>query len=95
MPCLTRLAPTYQFDLWDPDGSGILELGELQKQLRRGGDVALDASLQPGAAGEIVMESTNKTALRKGKIDKSNSTLMQGFDIDESSDKPVAEQVRV
>ena len=54
--------------------------------------MALDASLQPGAAGEITLESTNKTALRKGKIDKSNSTLMQGFDIDENSDKSVAEQ---
>ena len=83
------------FDSWDPDGSGILELNELQKQLRRGGGVALDASLQPGAAGEIVMESTNKTALRKGKIDQSSSSLLQGLDLEEDSDKSVAEQARV
>ena len=25
------------FDSWDPDKSGVLELDELQKQLRRGG----------------------------------------------------------
>ena len=34
------------FDSWDPDGSGVLELKELEKQLRRGADVELDANLQ-------------------------------------------------
>ena len=82
------------FDLWDPDGSGKLELAELQKQLRRGGAVQLDASLQPGAAGEIVTESKNKTGLRKGKVDKNDSNLLQGLDLDESSGVPFGEQVR-
>ena len=32
--------------------------------------------------------------LRKQRVDKRNSNLMQGFDMDESSDKTVAEQLR-
>ena len=55
----------------------------------------LDASLQVGAAGEIVLESTNKHALRKGKLSRTGTRLLQGFDIDEASGKPVAEQARV
>ena len=81
------------FDSWAPDGSGSLELAEMQKQLRAGGGVKLDASLQPGAAGEIVLESKNKVALRKDKIDANDSNLLQGLDLDESSDKSYAEQV--
>ena len=34
------------FDGWDPDGSGKLELKEIEKQLRRGNDVKLDSKLQ-------------------------------------------------
>ena len=34
------------FDSWDPDGSGALELAELNRQLRRGQEVQLDAALQ-------------------------------------------------
>ena len=49
-----------------------------------------------GAAGEIATESTNKHALRKGPAARSQggTRLLQGFDIDESSSKPVAEQAR-
>ena len=70
-------------------------LKELNKQLRRGGTVELDASLQVGAAGEIVLESTNKVALRKGAAARSEggTRLLQGFDIDESEGaKPIHEQ---
>ena len=82
------------FDAMDPDGSGSLTLSELNKQLRT--KVELDAALQAGAAGEIATESTNKVALRKGKAARAEggTKLLQGFDIDESSDKPVAEQAR-
>ena len=82
------------FDSWDPDGSGSLEMSELQKQLRGGGTSQLNAVLQPGAAGDIALQASNKVALRKSKINKSDSTLLQGFDIDEGSDKSVAEQAR-
>ena len=41
------------FDEWDPDGSGSLELKELDKKLRRGGEIKLDAKLQAGGAGKI------------------------------------------
>ena len=37
---------TQLFDEWDPDGSGVLELRELNKLLRRGGEVTLDAKMQ-------------------------------------------------
>ncbi|MEC8494554.1 MAG: EF-hand domain-containing protein, partial [Planctomycetota bacterium] len=74
---------------------GVLTIDELQKLLRRGTTVGLDASLQPGAAGEIDMEADNAFALRKGKIDKSASNLLQGLDIDESLGlDQVDEQIR-
>ena len=41
------------FTEWDPDGSGALELKELEKRLRRGGAVKLDDKLQAGAMGDI------------------------------------------
>ena len=82
------------FDSMDPDGSGSLSLSELNKQLRRGAGVQLDASLQPGAVGEIETESSNKYALRKGEQQKTTSYLLRGFDIDEDSDVPVHLQLR-
>ena len=72
------------FDSWDPDKSGSLEIKEIEKLLRRGSTIQLDAKLQDGAAGEIVLESKNKTSLRKGKLDRNDSSLLQGLDIDES-----------
>ena len=72
------------FDSWDPDGSGTLEIGEMQKMLRRGSTIELDAKLQDGAAGEIELESKNKSALRTAKLDKRDSNLLQGLNIDES-----------
>ena len=80
------------FDEWDPDKSGHLELKELIKKLRRGNDIELASHLQAGGAGEIVMKSENKVKLRTAKVDRRNSTRMQGIDLDES--KPVAEQLR-
>ena len=69
-------------------------MGELQKQLRAGADIELDAVLQVGAAGEIDLKSENQAGLRKKKVNKDDSTLLQGLDIDEDSDKSVAEQLR-
>ena len=81
------------FDVWDPDGSGQLTMDELQTQLRRGADVELDAKLRAGAMGRIETEKTNKVALRKDKVDRADSTMLQGVNIDEASEKSVAEQV--
>ena len=52
------------FDAIDRDGSGEIELRELQKVMRRGADVKLAKELQPGAMGRIETESTNAIALR-------------------------------
>jgi hypothetical protein len=82
------------FTEWDPDGSGALELKELEKRLRRGGAVKLDDKLQAGAMGDIGTKSENKHALRKGKLQRQGSLLLQGMDIDEDSDKTVGEQLR-
>ena len=71
------------FTSWDPDGSGALELKELEKLLRRGSSVKLDAKLQAGCAGEIELERGNKAALRTEKKDAfgRDAKLMQGVDI--------------
>ena len=52
------------FDSWDPDRSGEISLQELNKQLRRGGEIKLDKKMLAGGAGEIVLESRNARALR-------------------------------
>ena len=80
------------FDSWDPDGSGELELEEVHKQLRQ--HVELNPALLPGAKGEIVAQAQNKIALRKQKVDAEKATRLQGLDIDEGSDKSVADQIR-
>ena len=80
------------FDSWDPDGSGILEQSEVQKQLRRGAEITLAADLQDGAVA-IETERTQGHALRKGVFEKATSSLLRGMDIDESSDRTVAQQV--
>ena len=54
------------FDTWDPDGSGEIGLDELNKILRRGGEVQLDASQKPGAKGAIGTQSKTRHALRRG-----------------------------
>ena len=80
------------FDQWDPDGSGNIDFKELNKILRKSAE-GLDPSLQAGAAGKIEMESKAKTALRKGPNLQRGSSLAK-VDIDEASDKSVAEQLR-
>ena len=54
------------FDALDADGSGELELKELERILRAGYGEVLSKRLQVGAAGEIELEAKNKGhALRK------------------------------
>ena len=78
------------FDEWDRDKSGTLEIRELNSLLRR--RVELDPSLLPGAAGEIELKTDQKYAVRKRKLDKDDSVLLQGLDLEEEG-KPIAEQV--
>jgi Ca2+-binding EF-hand superfamily protein len=80
------------FDQWDPDGSGNIDYKELNKILRKSAE-GLDTSLQAGGAGKIEMDSKAKTALRKGPNLQRGSSLAK-VDIDEGSDKSIAEQLR-
>ena len=54
------------FDLLDADGSGSLDLHELDHLLRAGFETVLARKLQKGAAGEIVLEAKNAIELRAG-----------------------------
>ena len=75
--------------------TGVLTINELQKLLRRGTTVELDAALQPGAAGEIELKVDQNIALRKDGVDKGAANLLQGLDIDESLGlDQVDEQIR-
>ena len=58
------------FESWDPDGSGRLELKEIEKQLRRGADVQLDPKLQAGSMGKIETKSKNKSSREGDKAPK-------------------------
>ena len=72
------------FDMWDADKSGMIQIKEMEKLLRRGSTIELDAALQDGAAGEIEVSRDQNIALRTGKVDKNDSNILQGLDIDES-----------
>ena len=77
------------FDSMDPDGSGLIEYKELNELLRR--SVELSPSLMPGKV-DFALKATQKHALRTEAIDPNDSNLLQGLDIDETSDKSVPEQ---
>jgi Ca2+-binding EF-hand superfamily protein len=82
-------APVEEIDAlflkWRSDRTGVLEINELERLLRRGASVMKSA---------IEMDCDNRSALRTGGVDKEGSTLLQGFAIDEASDLSVAEQLR-
>ena len=77
------------FDEWDPDGSGMLEMNELQSQLRRTAEISENLK-----AGAVAFEAkiSQGAALRGGVLQNNGSNMLRGFDIDEDSDKTVAEQ---
>lgn len=79
------------FATFDSDGSGEVTLKELNRKLRIGATIELDSRLQDGAAGEIVLESKNKVALRDG-LQEGVSSLV-GVSLDASSDVPIIEQL--
>ena len=81
--------------MWDPDKTGFITFEELQRLLRRGTAVKLDEKLKPGAAGEIEVKVDQRVAVRKAKIDRKDSNMLQGLDIDESLGlEQVDEQIR-
>ena len=78
------------FDEWDTDKSGAIAISELNTMLRK--RVELDPNLKVGAAGEIELDRDQSIALRKGKVNKMDSNILQGLDLIEDG-KPVHEQV--
>ena len=98
MPLLGFNVPRKEIDLlfesFDPDGSGTIELGELNALLRRGGGVQLDESLEPGAAGAIVLESKAKHALRKGKLKTGGTKVLAAVKLQAGSGQSIQEQLR-
>ena len=86
---LEHRAPVEEVDAlflrWRSDQTGVLELNELERLLRRGASVM---------SSTVEMDSKARTALRTGGVDKAGSTLLQGFAIDQASDLSVAEQLR-
>ena len=79
------------FDAIDVDGSNGIEYAELNKVLRK--QAAIDPSLQAGAAGDIVTESTNRTKLRRNAGGKKGAALAKGVRLDLQSEKPVVAQL--
>ena len=86
---LEHRAPVEEVDAlflkWRSDKTGVLEINELERLLRRGASVMKSS---------IDMGCENKHALRTGAVDKAGSTLLQGFAIDAASELSVAEQLR-
>lgn len=73
------------FAKWDTDGSGQIDYREMQRLLRPGNSVVLDASLYAGAAGEITTESNNIHALRKSTAGQIHSGVLGAVSMGESS----------
>ena len=76
------------FAEFDADGSGDVDMKELNSKLRKGADIELDAALQDGAMGEIKVGAANTIALRK-----SADSSALGVQLDAASDVPVIEQL--
>ena len=72
----------------DADGSGEVDMKELNRKLRIGASIELDAELQDGAMGEIVVGAANAIALRK-----SADSGALNVQLDAESDVPLVEQL--
>jgi hypothetical protein len=59
---VSREAIDQEFASFDVNGSGELELCELERALRPGQEMKMDLSLKPGAAGVIQTKAKNKTS---------------------------------
>ena len=76
------------FAEFDADGSGEVDMKELNRKLRPGAAIELDAELQDGAMGEIVVGAANAIALRK-----SADSGALNVQLDAESDVPLVEQL--
>jgi len=88
------------FDSWDPDGSGLLDLTELHRVLRKGGKlekkgkmihpdtITVAELMQPGSPN-----TSGRTALRKEKAKRASA--LGTIDLEEGdASRPVQEQLR-
>ena len=80
------------FDGINTSRSGSIEYAELNRMLRK--QESIDPSLRPGAAGDIALEATIKTQLRRAHDGMKGSTLAKGVQLDPSSSTPMVEQLR-
>ena len=78
------------FAEFDGDGSGEVDLKELNRKLRIGAAIELDAELQDGAKGQIVVGAANEIALRKGLQQEVSSLNVQ---LDATSGVSIVEQL--
>lgn len=81
------------FASWDADGSGQVDYREMNRLLRRGATVELDAALQVGARGEIEVHSKNAHSLRKDGPQSTHSRLLGGEALDLESEVSLTEQL--
>lgn len=82
------------FDEFDTDGSGEISYVELNRQLHAGAEVELDAALQDGAAGEIVVEAKNKVAIRSGLNTDVITMFGSSAALSAESETPIIEQLK-
>ena len=80
------------FDTLDSDGSGQLSLEELNRTLRPGANVELDAALQNGAMGAIELGRENKIGLRTGHA--GNTSHLVGMSLSPDSKVPLHVQIQ-
>jgi len=80
------------FDTLDADGSGQLSLEELNRALRPGANVELDAALHAGAMGTIELGRENQIGLRTGL--GGNTSHLVGMSLSADSKVPLHIQIQ-
>ena len=98
MPLLGFTVPRKEIDLLFESSTSLLRArsswASSTRVLRRGGEVRLDGSLEPGAAGAIVLESKAKHALRKGKLKTGGTKVLAAVKLQAGSGQSIQEQLR-
>ena len=68
----------------DRDGSGSIDYREMEERLRRIDEPAYELQRSPAS----------KSTLRRAPVERGSSSRLKDFDVDETSDRSVAEQLR-